>query len=121
MRLSSNAGRKSWAKSPPARQPRILVMISFGLSERVRQGRANRERPKLITFFPGPPLLHVPRLLPFAPRVVLRGEAKAVGQRRMVIEPERDEGAGVGIGEVGLAENLERLRRGTRSIGHQAV
>src|SRR5512135_2926356 len=63
----------------------------------------------------------VPRSFCFSPRVVLGGEAEAVGERRMRVEPERDEGGGVGIGEIGLAEELKGFGRGARGIGDQSV
>src|SRR5262249_6676364 len=69
----------------------------------------------------GSSLLDVLRTLPFAARAVLGGGAEALGQRRVVVEPETDEGTRVGVGKVGLTENLERARCCARRVGDEAV
>src|SRR5271165_3588772 len=60
-------------------------------------------------------------LPPVCPRIVLRGEVGAVLYAGMVVLPELDEGAGVGVFEPGLAQGLKAGNSGLLRVGNQGV
>src|SRR5580658_10722597 len=67
------------------------------------------------------PSFHVSWRLPRAPRIVLRSEPHALGDSRMIVQPEFDERARVWIVERHFAQNLEGVGRFFRRIWDNAV
>src|SRR5260370_21318869 len=49
------------------------------------------------------------------------GECQLIGQRRVIVEPDFDECARVGIRQINFAENLESFGGGFGRVGHYSV
>src|SRR5260370_11185178 len=65
--------------------------------------------------------MKIPWMLSWSPGVVGCGEGGTAADGGVAEGPELHEGAGVGIGEGLLAEDLERLLRGGLGVGDDAV
>src|SRR5512146_2071192 len=66
-------------------------------------------------------LLHELPLFAFRPRIVLQYILQTVRDRRMIVRPEDEQPAGIGIVKAVFAERLKSLGGGLVRIGNDAV
>src|SRR5215467_472154 len=65
--------------------------------------------------------LNVTRRFAFRPRIVCVGKHEPVRERRMAVQPERDEWRRIRVRKIFLSQNLKCVRRHIAGIGHNSV